>query len=190
MKLRVQLLAALALLALAAPAAAQEDEESRFSFGIGGGLVRTGEGSEPYLNANMRFKIGYRPEGAEHEGGITGFIEPELGYWSADARGIEQSDLLVGVNVGGIVRLRVFEYFVGAGVGYHFVDGERRLGSRLESFDEGAIGFNTHFGFDVRMSEMVSIYGVGRFDLVDTDEVATIADDEQSKAYLGLRFRI
>lgn len=192
MKRSVPLLAALALTILGAPALAQEDEEGRFSLGIGGGMVEGGSATEPYFNANMRFRVGYRPEGTEREAGIVGFVEPELGYWTADTAAGDLSDTLVGVNVGGAVRLRVFEYFVGAGAGYHLVDGERRIsGNRLEDFDEGALGFNVQFGFDVRFSESVSVYGVGRFDLIDLDDAAaSIVGEEQSKAYLGLRFRL
>lgn len=192
MKRSVPLLAALALTILSAPAFAQEDEEGRFSLGVGGGMVDGGAGTEPYFNANMRFRVGYRAEGTEREAGIVGFVEPEVGYWTTDTAAGDLSDTLVGVNVGGAVRLRVFEYFVAAGAGYHLVDGERRIsGNRLEDFDEGALGFNVQFGFDVRFSEIVSVYGVGRFDLIDLDDVpATIVGEEQTKAYLGLRFRL
>ena len=191
MKLSVLLLAAFALLLLAAPSLAQDDEEGRLSFGVGGGMVDGGLSTEPYLTANMRFRVGYRPEGSEREAGIVGFVEPEIGYWSADEAVGEWSDTLVGVNVGGAVRLRVFEYFVAAGAGYHMVDGEQRLsGGRINDFDEGALGFNVQTGFDVRFSESVSVFGVGRFDLIDIDDAAAIAGDQQSKAYLGLRFRL
>jgi hypothetical protein len=192
MKLSVSLLAVIAVLALGAPATAQEDEEGRASLGIGGGLVRSESGTEPYLSANMRFRIGYRPEGTEREGGIAGFIEPEIGYWSGDETFGDWSDTLVGVNVGGVVRLRVFEYFIGAGVGYHTVDGERRVSStRLDTFDEGALGLNAQFGFDVRLAERMSVFGVSRFDLIDLDDVAaSVIGEQQTKAYLGLRFRL
>ena len=155
-------------------------------------MVDGGAGTEPYFNGNMRFRVGYRAEGTEREAGIVGFVEPEVGYWTTDTAAGDLSDTLVGVNVGGAVRLRVFEYFVAAGAGYHLVDGERRIsGNRLEDFDEGALGFNVQFGFDVRFSEIVSVYGVGRFDLIDLDDVpATIVGEEQTKAYLGLRFRL
>jgi hypothetical protein len=192
MKRSVPLLAALALTFLGAPALAQEDEEGGISLGIGGGMVDGGSVTEPYFNANLRFRVGYRPEGTERESGIIGFVEPEVGYWTADTAAGDLSDTLLGVNVGGAVRLRVFEYFVAAGAGYHLVDGDRRISvDRLEEFDEGALGFNVQFGFDVRFSEIASIYGVGRFDLIDLDDVpATIVGEEQTKAYLGLRFRL
>ena len=191
MKLSVPVLAALSLLAIASPTLAQEDDDSgRFSLGIGGGMVDNGASTEPYLNANMRFRVGYRPEGTEREAGIAGFIEPEIGYWSSDESAGEFDDTLLGVNVGGVVRLRVFEYFVAAGAGYHLIDGDRRLsGNRIDEFDEGALGLNVQFGFDVRFAEHVSVYGVGRFDLIDLDEVpASVVGEEQTKAYLGLRF--
>lgn len=190
MKLRLPLLAALVLALastpwLAAPAQAQDDEEGRFGLGLGAGMVETGSGSEPYLTANLRMRLGYDPDGEEREGAVSGFIEPEVGYWkSDDATGIETTDLLVGVNLGAAVRLRVVEYFVGAGIGWHFLDTEiRRLGGTV-STDDSSLGFNAQFGFDVRVARSVSLFGVGRFDLID-DAV----DEEQAKAYLGVRFR-
>lgn len=185
MRSRLALLLALASFALVTPAWAQEDEEGRFALGVGVGMVETGNDSEPYLNAGLRVKLGYDPEGEGDEGAVSGFVEPELGYWTSDdGTGVERTDLLVGANVGAVVRLRVIEYFLAAGVGWHFMDTKiSRLGGTVNTEDD-SLGFNAQFGFDVRVSERVSLYGVGRFDLVDE-----AADQEQGKAYLGLRFR-
>ena len=193
MKLSGSLLV-LTLLFLGSPLLAQneDDDEGRVSLGIGAGMADGGLSTEPYLNANVRFRVGYRPEGSERESGIIGFVEPEAGYWTGDVATGEWSDTLVGVNLGGAVRLRVFEYFLAAGAGYHFLDGEQRLSNgTVRDFDEGAFGMNVHFGFDIRFSQSVSVYGVGRFDLIDVEEVAAdLIGNEQTKAYLGVRFRL
>ncbi len=192
MKLRAAcVLAFAALLLSTVPALAQEDEEGRFSLGVGGGLVQTSGNSDPYFTGNLRWRIGYRVAGEERQGSVFGFVEPEVGLWTRDTtvsnRKLDTKDTLIGVNIGGAVRLRVFEYFVGGGVGYHFLDRDVIRGSQVESVDDGSIGVNAHFGFDVRMSETLSLFGVGRFDLVDTE---ASADDQQTKVYLGLRARL
>ena len=189
MKLRSAcVLAFAALLLSTVPALAQEDEEGRFSLGVGGGLVQTSGNSDPYFTGNLRWRIGYRVAGEERQGSVFGFVEPEVGLWTRDTtvsgRKLDTKDTLIGVNIGGAVRLRVFEYFVGGGVGYHFLDRDVINGSQVESVDDGSIGVNAHFGFDVRMSDTLSLFGVGRFDLVDTEATA---DDQQTKVYLGLR---
>ena len=189
MKLRAAcVLAFAALLLSTVPALAQEDEEGRFSLGVGGGLVQTSGNSDPYFTGNLRWRIGYRVAGEERQGSVFGFVEPEVGLWTRDTtvsgRTLDTKDTLIGVNIGGAVRLRVFEYFVGGGVGYHFLDRDVIRGSQVESVDDGVVGVNAHFGFDVRMSETLSLFGVGRFDLVDTE---ASADDQQTKVYLGLR---
>jgi opacity protein-like surface antigen len=195
MKLRAAcVLAFAALLLSTVPALAQDDEEGRFSLGVGGGLVQTSGSSDPYFTGNLRARIGYRVAGEERQGSVFGFIEPEVGLSTRDTtvsgRKLDSKDTLLGVNVGGAVRLRVFEYFVGGGVGYHFFDRDVLRGGQVESVDDGSIGVNAHFGFDVRVSERLSIFGVGRFDLVQDDSSAGGTDDHQTKAYLGLRARL
>jgi hypothetical protein len=186
MKSRRTPLFALALALLALPVAAQQDEEGRFGLGLGAGMVETGDGAEPYLTANLRRRLGYDPDGAEAESAVSGFVEPEVGYWSSeDATGVDRTDLLVGANIGAAMRLRVVEYFVAAGLGWHFLDTEiNRAGGSVEVDQKDSLGFNAQFGFDVRVSELMSLFGVGRFDLIDE-----AAEQEQAKAYLGLRFR-
>jgi len=188
MKLRSAhvLVAAAVLLSLAVPALAQEDEEGRFTIGVGAGMVQTSASTDPYLTANFRSRIGYREAGEERQGSVYGFLEPEIGYWSRSDNGLDANDTLLGVNVGGAVRLRSFEYFVAGGVGYHMLDRDVRSGPQVSSISDDSIGVNAQFGFDVRVSEMVSIFGVGRFDLVDIDEDSP--DQEQTKVYLGVRF--
>jgi hypothetical protein len=200
MKLRAKLLLVTAALLLStAPVMAQDDddvsEDGRFAFGIGAGMVEAGDGTEPYFTANLRIRAGYRPSEDEQQGGVTGFIEPEIGYWTSDfavpssLTSTDITDMHLGVNLGGAVRLRMIEYFLGAGIGWHFIDQSisRANASDLET-DDGALGVNAQFGFDVRMAEHVSLFGVGRFDLIDVDEELAI-EGEQAKAYVGARFR-
>src|SRR5581483_5677062 len=114
------------LFCFARPALAQEDEAGRVSVALGGGIVQTDIGNQPYWTASVRFRAGYRNAGEERRGSVTGFIEPEVGYWSADGKvsgtTTHEKDTLVGINVGGAVRLRSVEYFLGGGVGEHFLN--------------------------------------------------------------------
>ena len=194
MKLRSALIlaAAASLLSLAAPALAQDDDGSRFSIGLGAGMVQSSGSTDPYFTANLRSRIGYREAGEERQGSIHGFVEPEVGYWTRDSSGIDTKDTMLGVNLGGAVRLRSFEYFIAGGVGYHMID--RKVPAHSVSDD--SIGVNVQFGFDVRMSETLSLFGVSRFDLVQVDDNPPFTggdkspDDQQTKVYLGVRIHL
>lgn len=196
MKVRSALVLAIVALVLsvAAPALAQDDEEGRFAIGIGGGMVQTSGSSDPYFTANLRSRIGYREAGDERQGSVYGFVEPEVGYWTRDKNGIDSKDTLLGVNLGGAVRLRSFEYFIAGGVGYHIINRDAKA-SHI-SVDDNSIGVNAQFGFDVRVSETVSLFGVGRFDLVQVDDNNAVSssdkspDDQQTKVYLGVRIHL
>ena len=195
MKVRTALVlpAAALLLSLAAPALAQDDEEGRFSVGLGAGMVESSGSSDPYVTANFRARIGRRNAGDERQGSVFGFVEPEIGRWSRDRNGIDSTDTLVGVNLGGAVRLRSFEYFIAGGVGYHMIDRDVRTATRVVSISDDSIGVNAQFGFDVRLTDVVGLFGVGRFDLVEVDDNPAITsadkspDDQQTKVYLGVR---
>ena len=184
---RILPVAALLLLSSALPALAQDDEEGRYSIGVGGGMVQTAGSSDPYLTGSLRIRLGNRDAADERQGAVYGFVEPELGYWTRDEGGVEATDTLLGVNVGGAVRLRVFEYFLAGGVGYHNLDRSVRSGPNTTNIDDGVVGVNAQFGFDVRVSDAVGIFGVGRVDLVQDD---VSGDDQQTKVYLGLRIHL
>jgi hypothetical protein len=195
MKSRILLpLGLCALIALlATPARAQADESGRYSLGLAGGMVDTNFGTTPYWTANLRIRSGYRPAGEEKKGAVTGFFEPEIGYWSRSENGVQEKDTLIGLNLGGAVRLQAIEYFLGGGIGYHFLNRDiQGIGSK----DKGQVGANAQFGVDVLVSDTVSIFGVGRFDLVQSDsDTIVLANGDRvqpkstyAKAYLGVRF--
>ena len=68
--------------------------------------------------------------------------------------------------------------------------------ARLLFGHERAVFTNGQFGFDVRMSESVSLFGVSRYDLVQVDDNALVTssdkspDDQQTKIYLGVRVHL
>jgi outer membrane protein W len=196
MKVRAAFTLAIAafLLSVAAPVLAQDDEEGRYSIGLGAGMVQTSGSSDPYFTANLRSRIGYRTAGDERQGSVFGFVEPEVGYWTRDSSGIESKDTMLGVNLGGAVRLRSFEYFVAGGVGYHMIDRDVHTATGTRNISDDSVGVNAQFGFDVRVSDTIGLFGVGRFDLVQTEDSNIITsgdkspDDEQTKVYLGVRF--
>lgn len=165
------------------------EEERDWSIGLGlglvelgdnfvqGGLVVSDDDVEQYWTLNLRIPFGDRhAHSSAGRGGFRGYLEPELGYWD----GTTASDLLLGLNVVGGMPLNAVEFFVGGGLGIHFLDSDLNLAGAQDS-DE-ALGVNAHFGVDVSVSKNVSLYGMGRFDLIDDDR-----DELEGKAGIGLR---
>ncbi|MEM9293069.1 MAG: hypothetical protein AAGD01_15415 [Acidobacteriota bacterium] len=173
------------------------EESSKVALGIGVGIVKPESDSDMYLTASLRFRIG---EGWEDEDdrrsynrrgdrGIRGYLEPEIGYWKQDgtANRPDTEDLLLGVNLLGVVPTRNAEYFIGVGFGVHFIDTEfTPADTSFEAIDDSdtAIGANLQVGLDVNISQNVALFGVGRFDLVED-----VRDETQLKVYGGLRFK-
>lgn len=190
--------AAVVSLLAAGPAWAQDDDDredydraaENYALGIGAGLVEPEGEVEPYLYAGFRIRMGDHDRSVEDlsRGGIQGFLEPEIGYWehggSSRQPGV-QEDLLLGVNLLGVVAGSWADYWFGAGVGIHFQDFTRRDQSTLDLIDDSDehVGLNAQFGVDVPISDSVGLFGAGRWDIVEgsTDEI-------QEKVYLGLRF--
>lgn len=171
----------------------EEYEEGRdWALGIGLGLVDLGDDFvvaddavididdvEQYLMLNLRIPFGDRhAHGGSSAGGFRGYLEPELGYWDGDI----SSDMLLGINIVGGMPFNAVEFFIGGGIGMHFIDSDLQVAGGDDS-DE-ALGVNAHFGVDVSVSDSVSLFGMGRFDLVDDDR-----DELEGKASVGLRFR-
>ncbi len=157
---------------------AQEDDDNGNGFGIGIGLVNLDESfaddTELYYTANFRFAVGERAGGR----GWRGMVEPEVGYWDADTA----EDLVAGVNFIGVLPHGGVQFFVGGGLGLHFLDAEVLVDDEIVSTDDELFGVNAQSGVDVRLNDTVSVFATGRFDIVeDTDSL-------QTKAYVGLRF--
>ena len=153
-----------------------------YAFGIGLGLVDPDGPVEPYYTASFRIRLGeHDRDEYEYDGGIQAFIEPEVGYWERD----QDSDLLLGVNLLGLVPFRRVDYYFGVGAGVHFLDTEviDQGGQVLDDSDE-RLGMNAQFGLDVHLSDSTVIFGTGRFDLVEGAQ-----DEIQDKLILGLRFQ-
>lgn len=160
--------------------------EDRFALGAGIGLVDTLNEAETYLMASLRIRVGgERDDDGAGEQGIRGYLEPEVGYWEASGDdGREGSDLLLGVNLIGVVPLGPVDSFFGVGAGAHFVDTSLLENDPLADDSETKIGANAQFGIDLYITESLSAFGAGRFDLVQGAD-----DSVQSKVYLGLRAR-
>lgn len=167
------------------------EEERGWAVGVGLGLVDIGDriigdttvlsndDVEQYLMLNIRIPFGDRhAHGGPSRAGFRGYLEPELGYWGGDF----SSDLLIGINVIGGMPFNAVEFFVGGGVGMHFLDTDLPLPSG-DTSDE-SIGLNAQFGVDVSASKNISFFAMSRFDLIDDPR-----DQLESKAAVGLRFR-
>lgn len=173
------------------------EDEGRYALGLALGLVSLddpGQADDVELYGTINFRIAVGP-GHDGPGGWRGYIEPELGYWESGAdlsgqqrQALGRTDLLLGLNIVGVMPFNAVDFFIGAGAGIHFIDQDVRTltsgGSIDTSASDEALGVNAHFGVDVGLSRTVSVFGVGRFDIVDD-----ASNSLDAKAYLGLRFR-
>ena len=162
----------------------------RFALGVGIGLVEPNSKVETYYTAALRIRTNGRGDNDRRatggDEGVTGYVEPEIGYWSAngDNNNAKGSDTLLGVNLIGVVPLGAVDSFFGVGAGAHFIDNSVLLNDRTLSGSATKFGANAQFGLDLYINRKLSVFGVGRFDLVQD------ADNRiQSKVYLGLRGR-
>jgi hypothetical protein len=159
--------------------------QDRYALGAGIGLVDSLNEAETYLMASLRIRASGRDDGGAGEQGIRGYVEPEIGYWKASGDdGREGSDLLLGVNLIGVVPLGPVDSFFGVGAGAHFVDTSLLENNPRADGSETKLGANSQFGIDLYINESLSAFGAGRFDLVQGSD-----DSVQSKVYLGLRAR-
>ncbi len=161
----------------------------RFALGVGIGLVKPANQTETYYMASLRIRTSGRgnDEGEQRgDQGITGYLEPEVGYWtSSDSGGRGKGkDLLLGVNLIGVVPLGAVYSFFGVGAGVHSIDATLLDNSVGKTGSETKFGANAQFGIDLYINRKLSAFGTGRFDLVQG-----AADQVQSKVYLGLRAR-
>ena len=160
----------------------------RFALGVGIGLVKPANQTETYYMASLRIRTSGRGNGEGERGdqGITGYLEPEVGYWtSSDSDGLGKGrDLLLGVNLIGVVPLGSVDSFFGVGAGVHSVDASLLENGSGKTGKETKFGANAQFGIDLYINRKLSAFGTGRFDLV-----LGAADEVQSKVYLGLRAR-
>ncbi len=166
----------------------EDDNDRKFGFGIGVGLVNLDEefvddDVEQYVTAHLRIAFG---DSAAHRGGgrrgLRGYLEPEIGIWDGDTR----SDTMFGINVIGSIPFNAVDFFVGAGAGIHQLEQDAttdNAGNVIPASDEDAFGVNAQFGVDVHLNESVTVFGTGRFDIIDDS-----SDSLEAKVYLGLRF--
>jgi hypothetical protein len=161
----------------------------RFALGVGVGLVEPLNEVENYYMASLRIRFSGRENDEQRRAtgdeGIIGYLEPEVGYWSPNGnnRGTGD-DLLLGVNLVGVIPLGPVDTFLGVGAGAHFIDSTLLTNNAGVSGRETKLGVNAQFGLDLFITRRLSAFGVGRFDLVQGSD-----DRVQSKVYLGLRGR-
>ncbi len=173
------------------------EDEGKYSLGLALGLISLddpGQADDVEFYGTINFRIAVGP-GHDRPGGWRGYIEPELGYWESgtgtagqSSQSLGRSDMLLGLNIVGVMPFNAVDFFVGAGAGIHFIDQDIRrftsTGSIDSSDSDEALGVNAHFGVDVGLSRKASLFGVGRFDIVDDT-----SNSLDAKAYLGLRLR-
>ena len=201
MKLSVRVLfpcTVTALLLCAAPAAfaqaasgtAPEPGEDRplepgWALAAGAGIVQSDEAGEIYWSANLRRRLGTRGEREEvtaPKDGLHAYVEGEVGYWKGETTTTKDKDLLVGVNIVGVVPTRVAELFMGVGFGVHFTDSDLVGASHADTSDT-RFGGNAQFGVEVRATDRLGIFGAGRLDFLSGER-----NRQQNKIWGGLRF--
>jgi len=179
---------------VAGTASAQERDLDRFAFGIGIGLVDLSDSvdassTETYLTASFRILLGDKDKRRDDQS-IVAYVEPEIGYWEADNRipldsggsvANSQSDLMIGVNLVGVIPFQKVDYFFGAGLGIHSFDAGLDL-SGVQINDDETFGVNIQVGLDVHVGENFDVFGLLRLDLVEDIQ------EEQAKIVLGGRF--
>jgi hypothetical protein len=161
--------------------------QQNHALAVGVGLVEPAGQTETYFMAALRWRIGGRDDERNRQAaseGITGYLEPEIGYWKSSDDRISGSDLLVGANLIGVVPFGNVDSFFGVGAGAHFVDASVLRDDPGLSGSDTKLGLNAQFGIDIFLNHSLSIFGAGRYDLVQGAK-----DNIQAKVYLGLRSR-
>jgi hypothetical protein len=156
------------------------------------GRRRQGDASSPSdynERHNRRHYRGRYPGSEAGGGGIRGYLEPEVAYWQRSETDREAEDLMVGVNLVGVVPTRSADFFLGVGFGAHSLDGELltrdgsgQVTSRLE-LDDTRMGANVHVGVELHVGRHGGIFGAGRLDILEDEPF-----DRQTKIWGGLRF--
>jgi hypothetical protein len=188
------------ILGIALPDAARAEDKGNkdgkhdgLALGLGAGIVSPDGDGEIYFTANLRFRIGGdekddkgKRRRTKNDDGIRAYLEPEIGYWSRSGDALETKDLLLGLNLVGVVPTRAADYFFGVGFGIHSFD--NNVSDPIFSDFGGSdtrLGGNFHVGLDVNLGPRIALFGVGRLDLLEGGQF----DDSQSKIYGGLRFK-
>jgi hypothetical protein len=161
------------------------------AIGVGVGLNRVGGQGLFYFTGNYRFSW-WDDEADDIESilrsrgrsRMKGFLEAEVGYWKDSELQPYESDLLIGMNIIGVLPTRAVDFFFGGGVSVHFI-GESDLLEEDETLDGGArFGANIQFGVDMNLTDPVAFFILGRYDILEGEIV-----DFQAKILVGARFR-
>jgi hypothetical protein len=160
-----------------------------WAVGASVGIVQPEGGSDVYWSANLRRKVGAgSTEGASGSGrppeGLRAYLEGEVGYWKQSTATTEDKDLLLGANLIGAVPTHSADIYIGVGFGAHFTDETLIAGSRSSTVSKTRFGGDLQFGVEVRVSEHVGLFGVGRIDFVSGD-----LNRQQTKVSGGVRYR-
>ena len=138
---------------------------------------------------NRRHYRGRYPGDAGSDAGIRGFIEPEISYWERSEEDRQAEDLLLGLNLVGVVPTRSADFFFGVGFGFHFLDGETVLRDNLgrviarQDLKDERLGGNVQVGVELHISESTGLFGSGRLDILEDKPF-----DRQTKVWGGIRF--
>jgi hypothetical protein len=197
--LKISAFAAAGLLACGVAMAQTSDEPqrddrddrgtARNSLAVGVGLVNADSSTQTYLMAALRLRLGGRHDrdddwrGRPPDTGIRGYFEPEIGYWKAGDDLGGGKDQLIGFNLIGVIPLGSIDSFFGAGAAYHRIDTSILDNVPVSAGTQSKLGVDAQFGIDIHVNRNLSLFGAGRFDLVQD-----LRRGVEAKGYLGLRF--
>jgi len=194
-----------------------DDDRFAIGFGAGIVLPEDQQGQEDgeiYYSANFRWRLwgregdnrdrrggngdynqrhnqqhyrGRYPGGSD-TGGIRGFLEPEIAYWSRSETDADIDDLYLGLNLVGVVPTRHADFYLGVGFGLHSLGGDiitrDDAGNAVDRIELGdTLGGNVHVGVELYVTESFGIFGTGRLDILEDKPF-----DRQTKVWGGLRF--
>ena len=94
------------------------------------------------------------------------------------------NDTLFGLNLIGVVPFGAVDSFFGVGAALHSIDKSLVEDDPRLSGTDSKFGADAQFGIDIYITNRLSAFGTGRFDLVQGTQSRV-----QSKVYLGLRAR-
>jgi hypothetical protein len=161
------------------------------AIGFGVGLDRVEDQGTMYVSGSFRFNWWddededlQRTLASRSRSRMKGFLEAEVGYWKESELTPFESDLLIGINVIGVLPTRAVDLFFGGGVGMHFLRESASLEGEESVGNDQRFGANIQFGVDLNFSDPVGIFALGRYDILQGDTL-----DFQSKIQTGIRFR-
>jgi hypothetical protein len=177
-----------------AGAAAQDRYQNALGLAIG--LNRDDVSAEKMLLANFRISVLGRGEDMSREDSAAGFLQPEVFYWerklkdflpTSTAYARPDSDLGFGLNFLILEAQTSVSYFFGVGINLHHLTNVMDEKTK-ERADRNRLGGNVQIGVELPLSKSFTLWGAGRWLVIQGS--SAVIDTSQLQVYggLGIRF--